>query len=319
MSPGGERGRILVIKLGALGDFIQALGPMAAIRAHHLGAEIVLLTTAPFAGLAKASGYFDEVWIDDRAPLWRPDRLLALRRRLRQGGFARVYDLQTSDRTGWYFHLFDRRHRPEWSGIARGCSHRHSNPDRNRMHTLARQAEQLEIAGIDHVPPPEVDFLKADIRDLAVNAPFVLVVPGGAAHRPEKRWPQHHYRALAAAIDEAGLQPVLIGAAAEMSILRHVAEAVPGARNLAGLTSLAEIAELARQAHAAVGNDTGPMHLIAAVGCPSVVLFSDASDPALCAPRGRRVAVLHRPRIDDIEVTEVIEALSLPRFDSRET
>jgi len=51
--------RILVIKLGALGDFVQALGPFAAIRAHHPAADIVLLTTRPYADLGRASGYFD--------------------------------------------------------------------------------------------------------------------------------------------------------------------------------------------------------------------------------------------------------------------
>ncbi len=47
--------RILVIKLGALGDFVQALGPAAAIRRHHRDAEITLLTTAPYAELGRAA------------------------------------------------------------------------------------------------------------------------------------------------------------------------------------------------------------------------------------------------------------------------
>ncbi|SVC64277.1 uncharacterized protein METZ01_LOCUS317131, partial [marine metagenome] len=49
---------ILVIKLGALGDFIQACGPFKAIREHHSGAKITLLTTKPFASIAVASNYF---------------------------------------------------------------------------------------------------------------------------------------------------------------------------------------------------------------------------------------------------------------------
>ena len=51
--------RILVIKLGALGDFVLALGPCAAIRRHHQNAHITLLTTTPFVDLASASGYFN--------------------------------------------------------------------------------------------------------------------------------------------------------------------------------------------------------------------------------------------------------------------
>ena len=58
--------RILVIKLGALGDMVQAFGPFQAIRRHHGHAHITLLTTAPFAEFAMATGWFDEVWVDAR-------------------------------------------------------------------------------------------------------------------------------------------------------------------------------------------------------------------------------------------------------------
>ncbi len=124
----GERPSILVIKLGALGDFVQALGPMAAIRRHHADARIVLITAPALAPLARASGYVDEIWLDARPPLWVASAWLALRRRLREERFARVYDLQTSDRSGWYFRLYWPGPRPEWSGIARGASHPHANP-----------------------------------------------------------------------------------------------------------------------------------------------------------------------------------------------
>ena len=58
--------RILVIKLGALGNVILSLGPFAAIRRHHTNAHITLLTTAPYAAWLASSPYFDDVWIDER-------------------------------------------------------------------------------------------------------------------------------------------------------------------------------------------------------------------------------------------------------------
>ena len=84
---------ILVIKHGALGDFVLAMGPFAAIRRHHTDAAITLLTTAPFGELAEASGYFDAVWIDTRPKLTQPLDILKLARRLNNAGFERVYDL----------------------------------------------------------------------------------------------------------------------------------------------------------------------------------------------------------------------------------
>ena len=68
---------------------------------------------------------------------------------------------------------------------------------------------------------------------------------------------------------------------------------------------------IARRAAAAVGNDTGPMHIAAAVGCPSLALFSAASDPALCGQRGPDVAFLRRPDLAALAVDEVEAALRL--------
>ena len=306
------REHILVIKLGALGDFIQALGPAAAIRRHHAGAHITVLTGASCLELAQAAPYFDAVWRDDRAPVFSPRCWWHLRRRLRGGRFDRVYDLQTTDRTGLYFHLMGPGARAQWSGIARGCSHPHANPARDRMHTLDRQAEQLAMAGIGDVPAPDVAWLSADVGSFDARAPYALLVPGGAAGRPAKRWPAASYIALARALVARGRQVLLIGGAPETALLAAIAEACPGARDLGGRTSLGALAGLARGAAGAIGNDTGPMHLIAAVGCPVTVLFSAASDPALCAPPAApgqaRARILRCPVLADLALEPVLAA-----------
>jgi ADP-heptose:LPS heptosyltransferase len=298
--------RILVVKLGALGDFVQAMGPAAAIRAHHREAEITLLTTAPYAELAQAAPYFDRVWIDTRpraldfAAWWR------FRRRLRGARFDRVYDLQTSDRSSFYHWLMGR---PEWSGIARRASHPHDNPDRDRMHTLERQAEQLRRAGIAVVPPPDVGWAAREVGHFGLTPPLLLLVPGGSAHRPAKRWPAENYAALAALAARHGVTPVILGGAAETDLAATIREHAPAARDLTGGTSLGEIVGLATLAWRAVGNDTGPMHLIVAARCPATVLYSAASDPALTAPRGEDVQILRRTRLDDLAVEAVAATL----------
>ena len=159
--------RILVIRLGALGDFILSFGPFAAIRAQHPKAHITLLTTAPFARLGRLSPWFDEVVIDRRAPWWDIRALWSLRAKLR--GYDFVYDLQTSGRSSRYFRLAGR---PGWSGIARGCSHPHANPERDHMHTWERQRNQLVMAGIAAVPVAETDWLVAAGNPPEVPEPF---------------------------------------------------------------------------------------------------------------------------------------------------
>ncbi len=300
---------VLVIKLGALGDMVQATGPFAAIRAHHPDSRLVLLTTPPFRDLAERMPWFDAVWTDDRPRPWHPLALWRLRRRLRGGGFGRVYDLQTSRRTSRYFRLMGPGRRPEWSGVAPGCSHPHRNPARDHQHTLERQAEQLAHAGIPGTPAPDVSWL----GDAAAAVPPrpVLLVPGGAPHRPAKRWPAEAYAALARHAAAAGATPVILGRGpAEKAIARTIRDACPAAEDRVDATDFATIATLARHAEAAVGNDTGPMHLIAAAGAPSLVLFATSeSDPTLCAPWGPAVTVIARDDLRRLRVERVLEEL----------
>ena len=297
--------KILVIRHGALGDLVQSTGPFQAIRAHHRGAEITLLTTPPFAIFMGACPWFDHVWQDHR-PSWHQfTDWLHLRRRLSDGGFARVYDLQTSRRSSLYWHAFPVRQRPEWSGIAPKASHLHSNPDRDNMHTLARQADQLAMAGITVTPPPDLSWVQSDAARYDLQTPYALVVPGGSAHRPAKRWPADYYLALCQRLLGADIQPVLIGGRDEQYLAKVLAEQCPGVRNLTDQTSIEDLAVLARNAKLAVGNDMGPMHVAAVAGAPSLVLFSNQSDPDLCAPQGDNVRTLRAGDLAGLSVDRV--------------
>lgn len=279
------RPRILVIKLGALGDFVLAFAAFAAIRRRHRAAEIVLLTTPPFADLACACGWFDRVWSDGRPPGRDLVALLRLIRRLRAARFTRVYDLQTSGRSARYFHLLWPR-RPEWSGVARFCSHPQTRPDRRRLHTIERLADQLAIAGIHDVAPPDLAWARADIGRFKLPGAFVLLVPGASAHRPGKRWPAARYAMLARWLAARGLTPVVLGAGAkEATLAAQIRAACPAALSLVDRTNHLDLIALARSARAAIGNDTGPLHLIAVAGCPTLTLFSAESDPLRLAPQ----------------------------------
>lgn len=294
--------RILVIKLGALGDLVLAFAPFAAIRARHAGDHVALLTGAPFASLARAAPWFDEVLVDARPRWWDLAGLARLREQLR--GRDLVYDLQTSGRSSRYFRLAGR---PAWSGVAPGCSLPHCDPARDRVHTVERQRGQLGDAGVACFPEPELGWLTGGGPRLP--EPYALLVPGAAPHRPAKRWPAACFGALASALQDRGVRPVVVGTAGERSLAEAIRAACHEALDLTGQTSLLDLGGLAARARLAVGNDTGPMHLAAAVGCPSVVLFSGHSDPALTGPRGAWVRVLREAHLADLPVERVAEAL----------
>jgi len=296
---------ILVIKLSAFGNIILSLGAFQAIRQHHPDARITLLTTPPYAAWMRDAPWFDSVITMERGRWWDLPALLRQRRMLAEGGFARVYDLQTSGRSSQLFRMFPRAHRPEWSGIAAGCSHPDRDPDRDRLHDMDRQAGQLRQAGIASVPPPDLSWCRGDIARFGLPSAIALLVPGSSDHRPLKRWPLPSYAELAETLRTRGLTPVVVGTGGESALARGI----PAAIDLTGKTSPGDLCDLARLARLAVGNDTGPIHLTAAIGCPTVVLFSHDSDPALCAPRGAWVRVLRRPSLADLSVRDVVAAL----------
>jgi len=314
--------KILVIKLSALGDFVLALAAMRKIREAHRKAHITLLTTPPFEALAKACPYVNAVETDGRPEGF--SQWMALRKRIRAAGYDRVYDLQTSAHSNRIFQVL-RPNPPAWSGIALGCSLPHKNPLRNAMHTLERQADQLMYAGIwpdapteaGTAPPPDLSWVwrnlpaERPVPGAVKPKPYVMFVPGGSMHRPEKRWPVEKYGELARILYAKGFDIVVIGSVQETPLAHRIQREVPRARDLTGRTDFARIALLGAKAALAVGNDTGPLHLAAAAGAPTLVLFSNVSDPALSAPRGK-VAVLRSERLTDLPVATVAQkALSL--------
>jgi ADP-heptose:LPS heptosyltransferase len=310
--------KILVIKLSALGDFVLALPAMKKIREAHPKAHITLLTTPPFEALAKSCPHFNAVRTDGRPETF--NEWMDLRRKLRASGYERVYDLQTSAQSNRIFYAMWPSP-PPWSGIAFGCSMPHRNRLRNAMHTLERHADQLMYAGIwpdaptapGSAPAPDLSWiLKTAPREALTPGgvrprPYAMLVPGGSARRLDKRWPATYYSEVARMLHARGLDIVVIGGPQEAVLAHTIQRATPGVRDLTGRTDFARVAILGARAVIAIGNDTGPLHLAAAAGAPTIVLFSKASDPALSAPRGN-VVVLRSENLASLAVSDVAQA-----------
>jgi ADP-heptose:LPS heptosyltransferase len=101
---------------------------------------------------------------------------------------------------------------------------------------------------------------------------------------------------------------VVIGGPQEAEVAAEIARAAPGAVIAAGRTTLVDLAALGARAALLVGNDTGPTYMAALAGAPTLILFSADSDPALCAPRSGRIAVLQSEDLAELDATAVIKA-----------
>ncbi len=283
----GEQ-NILVVKLGAFGNIILSLAAFAAIRRHHAGARISVLTSAPYADwLRHASHTSIDVLVDPRPAWWD----FAGLRRLRQdaGGRALQPGLRSAD-LGTVVPLLPSVPREAPAGMVG-----------HRLRLLAAGPRSAAQCAARHRPPAGS---VAPGRDQRVSAGRPVLVP--RRHRALRSCPPisrcwcpaarrtgwrsggrpRRYQALAArAWPSAASRRSLSGA-------RPRAGTGGGrsrpAIDLIGQTSFGDLADLARAARFAVGNDTGPMHLIATAGCAAITLFSNDSNPV--AMRARAAA-----------------------------
>ena len=129
-------------------------------------------------------------------------------------------------------------------------------------------------------------FLRGLTFPLAVLAP-------GAAYGPAKRWPPERFRALAAELCRRGFSVVLLGGAQEAPAGEELARDLPRVLNLCGKTDLAEAAAVIERAAVFVSNDSGLMHVAAALRRPQVALFG-STDPRTTAPLNPRAVVIRK-------------------------
>ena len=301
--------RILVIKLGALGDFIYSIGPMQAIKKNHPDSELTLMTRPAFEQLGQRINIFDEILIDQEPKKWQLLKMINLRNTLRSKDFTRIYDLQTSDRTGFYYKMLGPGLRPEWSGIVKGCSHYHHYKRPTLIHTQVRQREQLRIAGIEAVPEPDLSFMNECLKNFDLPKNYALIIPGSSAKMKIKRWPAASYAELSMVLAQRNITPILIGTNEDMDSINIIKRMCPNALDLAGKTSIFQIASLGRSAKFCIGNDTGPMHIIALTKCPTIAIFSTASFPEKAAPKGKHIKILIREKLEDLSLDEVVYSI----------
>lgn len=317
------KNKILVIKHGGIGSFFQTTGAFAAIREKHKNAHITLMTSVQFGNVAKQSPYFDEVWVDTMPKFWQLNAVLELSKRLREGKFSRVYDLQCSNRSSMYFRIMGRK-KPEWCGVVEWCSHPYKAAKRKFLHTLDRLDEQLEIAEINNVPDPDISWLKSDIGRFSLPLDYALIMPGSGIGDEKKRWHKKGYEDVIRWLDGKNITPVFIGSHVEEEMILEIIKNCSDIKtiNLVNKASFADIAEISRVALIAIGGEIGPMYIPAIASCPSLMIFSALSVPELCAPVGENVVIIEENELDNLGSEDVIafidKMLAVENLDSPE-
>jgi len=301
--------RILVIRLGALGDMVLCFQSFYEIRCAHPGAEIALLTMPVFMKFAQLMPWFDKVMIDDRTSGWRVDKWHSLVKEIRHFNPGLVYDLQGKFRQTMLYTSLGGPYGPEWSGAAPLCKYPRIWPPKPGMHFTDFMAAQLQAAHVPGQDPPDLSWLSAPLNHFSLPERYVLLIPGCAPGRDYKRWPAKRYADLALRLREKGIDSIVIGTKQDISAIIGIRQAAPHVIDLSNRTNLPEVASLARRSMAVIGNDTGPVHLAAAMGAPTLALISDRVDPVWSAPRGIKTRWLQGKPLDALGADEVSIAL----------
>jgi len=296
--------RILIIKLGSLGDVVQAEGVYRDIREHHSDSEIIAMTTPPYRPFFERCPWVDGVLIDHRRPRWNMLEMSRLRSRLREQSIDMVYDFQQVKRTRFYYrHLM-----PEvpWMGKAPGCTFYFENmPGTCALEQFVHQLQCLNIA-TDHVLEPDLGWMVRDmssfLHDSGISHPYAVLVPGASAGHEKKRWP--YCNQLASRLREIGITPVIVPGPDEMDIRHHFPAAAILSNNERYLDYF-ELAGVFKEALFAVGNDTGPMHIAAHLHLPGIVLFSDHTEPKLTGLQHSRLQFLQVKNLQRLSVETV--------------
>ena len=164
--------------------------------------------------------------------------------------------------------------------------------DRRALPRMVDRFAALADAGAE---PPR---LRADYQarerlaaelGLALDRTIVALCPG-AEYGPAKRWPEACFADVARACRDRGAEVWLLGGAADAEAAERIARRSL-AHNLAGRTSLADAVDLLSAAHAVVSNDSGLMHVAAALGVPVVAVYGSTS-PAFTPPLGDRTEII---------------------------
>ncbi len=279
--------RILIIKPSAIGDVVHTLPILGLLRRCWPEAHISWLLTPGCAGLLQGHPQLDEVLLFDRklfGTSWKSlsaaRKLAAFSLDLRARRFDLVIDLQGLFRSGF---LTVQTGAPCRVGSTSArefgwtfCTHLAPTSVINQ-HAVDRYLLMAEFLGLGRSPVEFTFPTDAGDRDFVANLlgdtkPFVVLLP--ATHWQTKRWPIEHFAGLIKPLQERfGLKAVLAGGADAAAI----ASGLPDAINLAGKTNLRQLVALLEQAALVIANDTGPMHIAAALGRPLVTMFGPTS------------------------------------------
>jgi asparagine synthase (glutamine-hydrolysing) len=307
--------RVLVFRIGQLGDTIVALPAMWTLRRHFPNAHLALLCDRHpgkryvlASDLLQGAGIFDEFLsypVSDLGFILKPGRMANLLAAIRRRKFDTLVYLAPSNRTidqverdRWFFSLGGIKHFIGMEGFPHLPA---KTPDRFLEPTSSETDLLLKRLSVSGIPvgngenslmdlglgPAEAGQVSNWLAQLEPDGdrPWLAIGPG--SKMPAKRWPVERFqRVVSLLIDEFGVWPVVFGGSEDRQLGDDLIAAWKRGYNAAGALGLRPAAAALKRSILFLGNDTGTMHMAAAVGVPCVAVFSSRERPGMWFPHG---------------------------------
>jgi ADP-heptose:LPS heptosyltransferase len=323
-----EPRNILVIDFGQLGDVVLSLPALAAIRQKFPRSRVTVAVGRAAAPVVELAGLVDEVLPVDRVGLRDGAKILSifrigqLVRKVRRKKFDFVIDLHSLSETnllgflsGASQRLFSRR---PGRSLDYFSNFRPRSPIEDRSkHAIDRYLDvikPLNIGEVSRVPrlPVRADDTRAVDEILkrlkAETSALTVGMFPGAGH-PSRRWPIERFAELAWMLERNdGLRVALFAGPEERTIVRRARPSFPPSTVVLDRLTIPQVAAAAARLAVFVSNDTGPMHIAAAVGTPVVVLMEQHPMADCYVPPSERHRVVSARTVNEITPQQAYEA-----------
>jgi heptosyltransferase I len=288
--------KILIVKPSSLGDVVHSLAFLNAIAECFPGAEIHWVIAKGLEGLLEQHPLLQKLWIinkDDWKQLKKAPYTVKELKRLFQGlkkeKYDVVIDMQGLLRSGIIASATGASLRIGFKEAREGSRYfyTHTVKGGKDIHAVDRYLKIASFLGCDvsrvsfSLPPESPSIFQSQLSSYNLNKEYAAIIPG--ARWKTKIWPPEKFGELASRLP---VQSVILGSKADQDIADLIVSISEGkAVSLAGKTNLKELIAVIRKAKFAVSNDSGPMHIAAALGIPVFAIFGP-TDPIRTGPYG---------------------------------
>lgn len=265
---------ILVARFSALGDLVTLEITFRAIRHFYPDATIVFLTSPIGKALYADMSLFDHIIVDKGQGNDAREALKALH-------FEIIFNLQCTMRSHWLLRgigasrkvlssstwwqkLLRYKPKQRWTPellIQSGC-------DKGAVDDYFRQEGAVKIRLTS-----QTTQVTQKLQSFRQGRKLIALAPGASERWGSKKWGDEQFFALAVSLDRQGYGIVLVGSSLEQAVGEMIVQHLPQVYNTIGSTTLQELKEVLCQVDLLVGNDSGPLHLAAGVGCNTVTIF----------------------------------------------